>query len=326
MEIILNQIAVLMILAIIGFAATKTGYLPELSGTYISKFVINITAPALIVTTMSSYEFTAKTAKDGLWISFFALTFMFFGLLMGAVASKVMKIEGATANVFKAHTMLGNVGYLGLPLLNSLFGEKGLVYANFFAVTLELMVWTLGVYLLNKHNGIEWKENLKKLLSPSIIAFTTGLFLALINITQIASDYAVAGAIHNILFKTLNPLGNITIYLVMIYIGISLAENGLGSISEILNKKLTFRLSFLKLIILPATAYLIFKLLGPGIDQFVKTVVILELAMPCATIITVLAAQYGSDHKFATENVVYSTLFSMFTLPVVLYILNTYPL
>jgi predicted permease len=74
---------------------------------------------------------------------------------------------------------------------------------------------------------------------------------------------------------------------------------------------------------MPGIAYVFFMLAGTTVDSFVKTIIILELAMPCAAIVTVLAARYGSDYKFATENVVYSTMFSMFTLPLVLYVLNT---
>ncbi|NTV91311.1 MAG: AEC family transporter [Clostridiales bacterium] len=324
MYIILNQIAVLMILAVIGFVIEKTGYIPKNSGTYISNIVIRLTAPSLIVTTMSSYEFTSKTVKDGLWIAFLALAFMLFGLLLGVMATKMFMIEGATSNVFQAHTMLGNVGYLGLPLLNSLFGQKGLVYANFFSATLEILVWTLGVYLMNKHNGKAWKDNIKNIFSPSMIAFATGLILAAINIKQIANNNQFVGAIYNVIYKTLNPLGNITIYLVMIFIGISLAENGVGGINQILSKKMTFRLSFIKLIVLPATAFLSLHFLFPGLDQFVKTIIILELAMPCAAIVPVLAMQYESDYKFATENVIYSTLFSMLTLPIAMYVLTTF--
>jgi len=324
MDIILNQIAVLMVLAIIGFLCEKKRYLPVKSGSYISWFVVKITAPLLILTTMSSYEFTAKTVQDGLWITFFALVFMFTGLLLGILYTKIFKIEGASANVFKTHSMLGNAGYLGLPLLYSLFGEKGLVYANFFTIALELLVWTVGVFLLNKHTGINWKENLKKILSPGIIAFIIGLILAVINIKHIASLNIYVGAVYNVLINTLKPLGNMTIYLVMIFIGMSMAENGLGNIKELSRKKISFGISLHKLIILPGIAYFFFHFFMPWLDTFVRIIIILELAMPCATIVPVLAAQYESDQVQATDNVIISTLFSMFTLPVALFVVNTY--
>jgi predicted permease len=113
----------------------------------------------------------------------------------------------------------------------------------------------------------------------------------------------------------------------MIFIGISVAESNEGRLSDIFKKKLSFWISFIKLIILPAAAFLFFYaigLLGAGMDKFVITIVVLELAMPCATIIPVIADQYGSDQRFATENVVYSTIFSMITLPAALYLINTF--
>ena len=322
MGVVINQIAVMTILAFIGWLAGKTGYLPVNSGMYVSRIVIRITAPALIVSTMASYEFTSRTISDGIWIGICALVFILFSYAVGSATSRLLKLEGAAANIFQTHAMFGNVGYLALPLFKSIFGEKGLVYAVFFVIVHDTLIWTLGVYLLNKHKGSQWKENLKHLFNANMVSFVLGIFFAVINLQYLVRENSGVRQAYNVLFNTLNPLGNTTLALIMLFIGLTLSESSLGSLSDMIKKYPTFILVFLKLLAIPAVAFIVLSTLGKSMDPFVRVIVVLELAMPCASIIPALAAQYGSDHHFAVDNVIITTIFSMVTLPLILYLLN----
>ncbi|NJD03891.1 MAG: AEC family transporter [Ruminiclostridium sp.] len=322
--IIVNQIAVMTILAFIGWLAGKTGYLPEKSGMYVSSVVIRITAPALIVSTMASYDFTPRTITDGIWIGVCAFVFILLSFAAGSMTSSLLKLKDAAANIYKAHSMFGNVGYLALPLFKSIFGEKGLVYAVFFVIVHDTLIWTLGVYLLNKHKGNHWKENLKHLFNANTVSFALGLLFALINLHTIVNGNAGLKLVYNTLYNTLNPLGNTTLALIMLFIGLALAESSLGSISGLIKKYPTFVLAFFKLLVMPVLAFIILLTLGKALDPFVRVIVVLELSMPCATIIPALAAQYGSDSSFAADNVIVTTILSMVTLPLILYFLNIF--
>lgn len=322
MNIIINQVAVLMILAAIGFAAGKTGYLPENSGSFLSKIVIRITAPSLIISTMTSYDFDAKTLSDGLWVGFFALIFMLFSLLAGTLFSRLLKLEGSTANVFRLHTMFGNVSYLALPFFKVLLGEKALVRAVFFVLAFELLMWTLGVFILNRHKGLSFGSTLKKFFNANTIACLTGLIFALANLQHYIQGNTAAEAIYKIIYSTFNPLGNSTLPLVMLFIGLSTAENPAGSFRAIFKKPATLMLSLLKLLLIPLVSLGIMLLLGDLVDPFVRTIVILDMAMPCATIVAALSAEYGSDYTLATDNVIYTTVLSLFTLPLFMLLLN----
>ncbi len=324
MEVIINQIAVMTLIAFIGWLAGKTGYLPEKSGMYVSRVVIRITAPALILSTMASYDFTPKTITDGLWIGICALVFILFSFAVGTLTSSLLKLKDTTANIYRAHSMFGNVGYLALPLFKSIFGEKGLVYAVFFVIVHDTMVWTLGVYLLNKHKGNHWKENLKHLLNANTISFALGLLFAFINLQHFVRESAGVRLVYNVVFNTLSPIGNTTLVLIMLFIGLTLSESKLGGISALVKKYPSFLLVFFKLLVIPIIAFILLFTLGKSLDSFVRVIVVLELAMPCASIIPALAALYGSDHGFAADNVIISTIFSMVTLPLVLYFLNIF--
>lgn len=63
-------------------------------------------------------------------------------------------------------------------------------------------------------------------------------------------------------------------------------------------------------------------LLGPSTDSFIKTILVLQVAMPCGTLVAALAAQYESDYRFASERVFFSTVSGIFTLPLLVYLLQ----
>lgn len=322
MDIIINQIIVILLLALLGYLAGRFKYLPENAGLYVSKLVIKVTAPSLIIATMSAYDFTEKTLRDGISISLATLCFLGVSFLVGLAAGRLMKLEGAKENVFRAHLMFGNVGYLALPLLKSIFGEKGLVYAVFFIIAHDVLVWTVGVYLLNKHKEPTLKENMKQFVNANTISYVLGLAFAFMNFHRIVEASPAATAVYNILYSVLNPVGNMTLYLVMIFIGLTLAENKVEKLRELFEKHTTLILALLKLLVIPALAFFVLSLFGSLVDSFVKVILVLELAMPCAAIIPALAVQYGSDHRLATDNVIYTTFFSMITLPIFMYLLN----
>ncbi len=54
--------------------------------------------------------------------------------------------------------------------------------------------------------------------------------------------------------------------------------------------------------------------------SLVKTIVVLQLAMPGATVMPALAVQYGADYKFATETVFVTTLLGMVTIPLMVFL------
>ena len=233
-----------------------------------------------------------------------------------------MKLEGSTANVFKAHLMFGNVGYLALPLFKAILGERAVVVAAFFVLAFELLCWTTGVFMLNRHKGLSLADTLKKFISPNTISCMIGLIFALTNLYRTIQANATAAVVYNFFYSALNPLGNCTLPLVMMYIGISVANNPSGGFAAILKKPVTLVLSVLKLLLIPLAVLAILLLLRNLINPFVRTIVILDMAMPCAAIITALSAAYGSDSRQATDNVIYTTVLSLFTLPLFILLLN----
>ena len=319
---LLTQVAVMLLMAIIGYIAGKTRFLPEDTAPILSKIVLRITAPALILSTLTSYDFDAQTLSDGLWVTVLAIIFILFSLLVGTVFSRILKLNEASSSVFKTHMMFGNVSYLAVPLFKVIFSEKAVVFAAFFILANELLMWTVGIYLLDKRKGVNPRTVLKKFINANTIACMIGLLFALANLQQYIKASTAASFAYNIFYSTVTPVGNCTLPLVMLFIGLQMAENPSGGIVNILKKPVTLVMSLLKLLVIPAISLGILLLVGDMVDPYVVTVVVMELAMPCGAIVVAVSSERGSDYRQATDNMIYTTVLSLITLPLFMLLLN----
>ncbi len=323
-KIIVNQISMLTLLGLIGFIAGKTRYLPENAGTIISRVVVKLTAPLLIFITLAKRELSIENITSILGVYFLGVMFLVISYVIGSTGSKVMRLEGATANIYKMHSMFGNVIFLAFPLLSSLFGDDGLFYGVIFSIANDTLLWTLGIFLVNKHKKTNVKENLKRLINGNTVALCLGLLVLSIrmvlgqSVNNLPYVYEVSGFIQD----TLNSLGSTTFPLSMLFIGLILAEIKIEKMSDFIKRAHILVLSLFRLIIVPVLALILLSFTGNWIDPVAKYVIILELAVPCGTIVPALAAEYGSDYRSATENVFVTTVLGILTMPFIVYLMQ----
>ena len=322
--IIINQISILTLLGLIGFISGKTKYLPENAGTIISRVVIKLTAPLLVFVTLAERELDRNNISNIIWVYALGIIFMLFSFALGSFLCKVLKLEGATANVYKMHSMFGNVIYLAFPLLSSLYGEDGLFYAVIFGIANDTLLWTLGIFLVNKHEKTSLRQNLKRFINGNTIALCLGLIVLIVKTVFGQSVYNIPfmSKTSSFIYDSFHLLGSTTFPLSMLFIGLILSEIKIEKVSDLIKRVHIFILSLFKLILVPVLATLLLIVIGRFIDPVAKYVIILELAMPCGTIVPALAAEYGSDYKSATENVFVTTVLGIFTLPLIVYLMQ----
>jgi len=310
-ELIANQILFLMILVCVGVIALKSKLISSDINASIAKLIFEITMPLLIFTTLASVNMTPDIIKSSFAVFIFTYVAVFALYFAATFSSKIQKLNSETSTIHIVHTMFGNIVFLGFPLINSIFGARGLLYASIYQVAADSIMWTFGVYLFNKNKNNDWKENIKHLINPNTIAFSAGLLFLMFKIP-----------IPNIIFEPLSSLGHTTIFLSMVYIGGMLAQ---VNIKNILKHQYVFIFSLNKMILVPIILTFLFAFLyyflGLNIDKTAIMVVVLEAAMPAMATIVVLAKKFGGDEQHATENVFISTILSMITLPFLYWLL-----
>lgn len=321
-QIIINQIIILTLLGLTGFIAGKKKILPEDSHKYISAFILKITMPLLIFTTMGNYSFTDETLKNGLYIFIFSIVFILIACLISLAPCKALNIKDKTKNIYIAQSMFGNVIFMAYPLLKAMFGDIGIVYAIFFNIANDTLLWTLGVYLFNKHNKKKsWKDNLTHLVNPNTIAFICGMLMIVIKTLFKIDRIPGYGKVWETFYTAFNGLGHTTIYLSMVFIGLILSSIKINGVKDIISKFRYFVLSIFKLLIIPLIAIAFFSITKDFFDPFVKRIVVLQLAMPASTVVSALALEYDSDYIAATEGIFVSTILSILTLPFIVYMI-----
>lgn len=316
LNLFFNQLFVLGVLVIIGILASNFKIITETGMDVLTKLIFHITLPLLILTGIANIDIGEGLLKNSLFVLVLSVIMMAVMWAGGYLSSKLLHLSKSAASVHVVHTMFGNIVYLGFPLINVLYpGGEGLYYAILFHLVSSLFMWTAGVLILKgggDGNGL-W-HNLRPLLNLNTIAFAVGFIFLMFQFK-----------IPPLLNEPLEGLGKTTIYLSMLYIGAILA--GIKW-KDAIRSGQAYVLGFNKLILIPVIGLLlilglnsIFKI-EPG--ALAVSVIIIEVSMPCMANIVVLARIYGADDKMATQNVFITTVLSIFTLPVIFYLLHLF--
>jgi len=190
-----------------------------------------------------------------------------------------------------------NCGFMGYPVMESIFGSIGIFYASIYCVVFNLFLWTYGFMLFT---GVSDRQTLKKaLVNPGTLATVFGLVLLL---TPLELPTFAA--------KLVTTVGGLTTPLAMIVIGAMLAE---VKFSEMFQGIHVYYGAFLRLLVLPAAAYLVLKLLH--VDQLTLAACVMLTAMPPASNTVIFAEKFERDSLLASKIVVLSTGLSIITIP-----------
>ena len=287
-----SQIAIL-ILIMTGFVLTKLGLVNSQFRKQLTDLVICFIMPCNIIK-----SFLMKLDMQVLQAGLAVLVLSALIQLLSFVAGKLLypRAEPRRRCSLQYATMISNSGYLGNPIMESLYGAQGVLYASLYSIPQRIMMWSVGLACFTGSNG---KGVLKKTLThPCIIASVTGLVLM---VTQVQ--------LPTWLDKPLTMMANCSTGLSMIVIGGILAE---ASPRQMFNMT-ALRYSLIRLIILPLIVMA--GCLCAGVDRAVVEAVTVLVGMPAPMTTAMLASKYGGDEELAVSMVFLSTVLSIATIP-----------
>ena len=288
----------LVILAAIaaGYAANRLGYLGEETDQRISKLLLNITMPAMIVASVITGE---ELPEMGVILSILVVGVIFY-LMAFAFVLLVPRILPGTAGergVWRYALAFPNVGFIGYPVAVALFGDGALFYAAILALPFNLLSFSLGPLLLVGAARFQWKQ----LFTPCIVASVLGLILAL---TRLRPPVLVG--------EILDFVGDITVPLSLLVIGSLLAGMSAG---QVLRAPKLWLLTAIRLLVMPAVLCMILRALET--DSLVLGIAVTQMAMPVAVNGTLLSMEYGGDTECMAQITFLTTTASILTIPIV---------
>lgn len=289
----------LFAIVIVGYGAGKLGYLGGDFDRQLSRLVINMTCPALILSSAMTGELPDREYILPLLlisvITYAVLTGVAF--LLPRYLTKKKDDEGAIGFAL----MFGNVGFMGYPVVASIFGHEAVFYAAVLNVVNTFAVFTVGTILITGKSDVEQKRFEKKVLysTPMLACYLTMLIVAL-RIDNIPEAISAP----------LTMIGNITVPAALLIIGSSMSNLSLRSL---LGNTTVYTTTLFRLAILPIGIYFLCKALG--FDDFVVNINTVVIAMPVATYGTILCLKYGKDTTTITGVTFITTLVSMVSIP-----------
>jgi predicted permease len=199
--------------------------------------------------------------------------------------------------------IFNNATFLGYPIIASTFGQQGIIPYCGFIISFNIALFSYGVFLFERKLTPKLFWGIIK--NPNIIAVLLGmaLFLSGIKLPGFIMDSA-------------QFVGNATTALSIICIGFMLSH---ADFKKLIRKWRLTVTAIIQLIVGPVLTYFLLKFLNFPEEVIIVCTII--QALPTATSLGLFAAKYGGNDIESSELVTISTLLSLGTMPLMVWLL-----
>jgi len=302
-SIIINQLITLFLVIGLGFFLKKVNLMPDAFNKQVTKLLLYVTMPCLIISSVLGME--NRPSLQNILICFLIAIIMYSFLpIIGFILTKILFVPQKQVGLYIFMATFLNVGFMGFPLINALLGAEAMLYTSIINIVFNLCSFSYGLLLMNIGSDNEIKLTPKRFLTPGLILSIVAIIIYFINPT-------VPGCVS----KSIEYVGSLTTPLAMLVIGTSLANIGA---KELFSDWRLYVFTLLKQILIPIAVSPILKYFIH--DSILLYVVFIMISVPIANSSVLFATEYGNDVKLAAKGVFISTLFSLFTIPLVVMI------
>lgn len=318
--VVLEQMAKLFILLCLGIGLAKGGILDPHTKQKLTKLLLYVTTPLMMIDAFyDRMQMLASQPNDGSTVSvgmLFAYSFLFYGLLIALAVLTVitMRTPREDRRLYLFMTVFGNVGFMGFPIIEAVYGKEGLFYAAILNSVFNIFVYTFGVVLmggitetdgtrsfLGTLRGIPWR---KLLLTPAVIGTAAGILI-----------FALRIPLPSVIADTCDTLGGLTSPLAMLVVGANLSGMRLR---EVISSRRMNLYVLIRQFLLPFVFWLIIK---PIVGHPVLAPSLLLLScMPVANTTALFATEYHGNEKLASQGIFLTTLCSLISFPLLIWI------
>lgn len=290
-----RQILIMFIILVIGALCYLKGLITKEGTKQLSAVELQLVNPLLIFMSYQK-EYNSKLLNGLLWS--FALSAISFAVMI-LLSYVFIGKNRENKEIERFASVYSNCGFIGIPLINGIYGTDGVLYLTAYVTFFNLLVWTHG-YMTMKGER-DFSSFLKALKSPSVIAVFLGLICYLTNIR-----------LPDVPASAMQYVSDMNTPLAMLIAGATAAQT---NILKAMKKPAIYLVSALKLLVFPACAFAVCRFLGA--PQIVLMTVTIAAACPVATTGTMFAIQMDRKPELCSEFFTITTLLSALTLPLI---------
>ena len=300
---VFTQIFPFFALVALGYIAARSKFFSEVATGNITAFVFYFALPAML------FRFAADLKISEVIDPSFVLAYWLSVILLYTIVMLVARfrhVDQATAAIEAQCGVFGNSGFMAIPIMIGIFGERAvgpliMILAVDTLFTSNMAVITITAAREGKLSPRVFKAIIVGLFkNPMFLSIALGLILSVLNVPEFTP-----------VDKTLEMLGAAATPAALFVIGASLAQNKAEKV------QIALWLSFCKLALLPIFCWaLAFHLFN--VDPFTAGIMVGVAAMPTAGTVYIVARSYNVAAMRASSSILLSTIISVMTLTIVL--------
>ncbi|WP_430470667.1 AEC family transporter [Thalassospira lucentensis] len=303
LDLIVGKVGPVFLTILGGFLLTHVKIISREGIPFLAKIAMNVFIPAMLFQTLSQSDISAHFDLR-LWGSYYSGVLLNFALVF--MAARVwLKAKTDEAAVTAMGGVFSNIVLLGIPLVQAVYGEEGLVPLLIVLSIHPLTLLGLTILIVEGARGGDghWlpkvvRSVVRVMRNPIIIAIVMGVFASLI-------DLPIPEMINGTLerFRTAGP----TIALLLVGAGLY-GQSVRGNLSASL--LCTVAKMFVQPVLVFSVAHFVFDL-----PPLWLTIVTLVAALPAGANVAVVAGNYNVCVDRSSTTILITTIISMLTLP-----------
>lgn len=291
---VMEKVAELFLMIGVGVVCFRGKMITRRGVAQLTTLLLYVVAPCLIVSSFTGEEQAISPAELGMA---FVLAILAHVLAIGMSWLFFRRQSRERQKVLRFAMIYSNTGFMGMPLVQAVVGEEGVVYASVFIAVFNVFAWTHGFGLMS---GGERSSLKKILLNPGVLALLIGL-----------PFFFTGWKLPPLLQVPVDSFSALNTPLAMVVIGCNIAQI---RFREMFQESAVFGLSALRLLLVPAVFFGVAWLCRPAPALLLSCII--QASAPVAANTVLFATQFGADSRLAAKAVAVTTLFSILTMPV----------
>lgn len=263
------------------------------------RLTVNLLYPCLILASLLDNR-VVNDPVNIIWAPLLGFATVAAGYGFGLMLARAMGLSQTKAQTFSFVAGMFNYGYIAVPLVILLFDRATLGVLWLFTLGVETTFWTLGFMVLR---GSSWRDGVKQIFSPPIIAILVGV---LFNLTHLDTY------LPKFLTNTVSLIGGCAIPIALVTIGATIHDyweefhpkeewaTTLGAVA--------LRQFALPLLFILGACWL-------PCSMELKRVLVVQAAMPCAMFPILITKQEQGDVGLALRVVLWTSALGIVFIP-----------
>lgn len=303
----LSSLLGLLLIVSVGYVLAARGWFSQDVRRLIPRLITNVSLPPLLMGTILR-SFDRENLMQMVSGAFAPLLAISATFLLAWFLSGPLGVERRHKGLFCACISNSNTIFIGIPVNRALFGPESLHYVLLYYFAATIFFWSAGNWAIYRDADASQQpkpgltRNIRNFFSPPMQAFIAGICLVMAD-----------ARLPVFVMDAVKYIGDLTIPLALIFIGITLQGIGLRHLALTRDMRLALagRLAASPLI----TAIVICFFSLPGL---MGKVFIVQAALPVLTQAAILSAYYKTDPQFGSLMVSLSTILCALSIPLLM--------